>query len=158
MHSFAARVRHPFTHAGLILLIVASTAFGPSTVHAQAVADLAVSQIDSSDPVRVGNFLTYRISVANNGPSAAANVRLTDVIPASSVFVSATPGCVLNAAPPVVTCQLGNLASGTTTWRSVTVRPSQVGPISNYARASSPLTFDPVLANNVSVVPTMVNP
>ena len=167
--------RNRVVHASLALLTLATTTFAPHAAWAQGLAphtssplvdvvavqpfaDLAVMQIDSPDPVAVGNFVTYRVSVTNNGPSTSGSVRLSDVIPSTSAFVAASAGCVFTPSPPVVTCQLGNLVSGTTTWRSVTVRPWQVGPISNYARATSAVTFDPFLANNVSILPTTVNP
>jgi uncharacterized repeat protein (TIGR01451 family) len=54
-------------------------------------ADLSVTKTDSPDPVVAGSNLTYTITVTNNAAEAAANVMLTDIIPANTTFVSFTP-------------------------------------------------------------------
>jgi len=172
----ASHVPNRVMRATLVLCAVATTAFAPAAAWAeppdaaidsmpavevipvQPVADLAVSQLASGNPVQVGNLLTYRLTATNHGPSTSVSVRLTDQIPVTSTFVGASAGCFANGAPVVVTCPLGNLASGATTWRSVTVRPSHLGQILNIARVSSPVTFDPVAGNIVSVVATTVIP
>jgi uncharacterized repeat protein (TIGR01451 family) len=172
----ASHVPDRVVRAGLVVFAVATTAFAPSAAWARGpdaltpsaplvdviapkpAADLTVTQIASADPVRVGNFLTYRLKVTNNGPSTSVNARLGDQIPVTSVLVSASAGCAVGNSPTFVTCQLGNLASGASTWRSITVRPLQVGPITNWVRVSSPVTFDPVPANDVSVLTTTVTP
>jgi hypothetical protein len=43
------------------------------TVVAAGSADLAVSKVDTPDPVAIGNNLNYTIVLTNNGPAAAAN-------------------------------------------------------------------------------------
>ena len=53
-----------------------------------AFADLSVTKADSPDPVRVGNNLTYTVTVTNNGPATAQSVAVTDNLPASTTFVS----------------------------------------------------------------------
>lgn len=55
-----------------------------------ACADLALSKSDSPDPVCVGQPLTYTLTATNNGPSDAANVMLTDTMPAAPGFTSMT--------------------------------------------------------------------
>lgn len=60
----------------------------PQVVNAKA--DLAVTKVDTPDPVVVGNNITYTISFTNNGPSAASNVTVTDAVPTNTTFVSAT--------------------------------------------------------------------
>src|SRR5262249_56337472 len=64
-------------------------------------ADLALSKVDTPDPVTAGNNITYTITVTNTGPSAAQNVTLTDATPANTTFVSFT-------APPGWTPGAGN--------------------------------------------------
>src|SRR5258705_10471704 len=54
--------------------------------------------------------LTYTISVTNFGPSVASSVVVTDALPASVTFVSASGNGVNNSG--VVNWSLGNLASG----------------------------------------------
>ncbi len=64
--------------------------FSTATTTVQAVADLAVTKSDSPDPVIAGNNITYTINFANNGPSQATTVAVTDAVPANTTFVSAT--------------------------------------------------------------------
>src|SRR6185436_4404628 len=72
-------------------------------------ADLAISKTDSPDPVGIGSNLTYTVTVTNRGPESATSVTLTDLLPASVNFVSASSGC--GNLLGVVTCDLGTLAS-----------------------------------------------
>ncbi len=44
-------------------------------------ATLEISKIDLFDPVEPGGMIFYRIAVTNTGPSAAANVLVTDTLP-----------------------------------------------------------------------------
>ena len=39
----------------------------------------------------VGDVIAYTVALANIGPDAATNVRVTDLLPAGLSFVSATP-------------------------------------------------------------------
>jgi uncharacterized repeat protein (TIGR01451 family) len=52
------------------------------------VADLAITKVDTPDPVSAGTNLTYTISVSNNGPDAAASASWSDTLPAGTTFVS----------------------------------------------------------------------
>ena len=76
-------------------------------------ADISVTKIESADPVNAGAGFSYTVTVSNAGPSDAASVSLTDVLPPEVVFVSATPvqGSCLEAAG-TVTCSLGTIAAG----------------------------------------------
>jgi len=55
---------------------------------ALGIADLAVTKVDSPDPVNTGSNLTYTITVNNNGPDAAANASWSDTLPSGTSFVS----------------------------------------------------------------------
>jgi len=77
-------------------------------------ADLSVAKSDSPDPVSKGAQLTYSIVVTNNGPGSATAVQLTDSLPASVQFVSATStagSCMQTGG--TVACNLGDLSNGT---------------------------------------------
>ncbi len=50
--------------------------------------DLSVTNTDSPDPVAGGGNITYAINVANNGPTDAANVTLSDTLPPNTTLVS----------------------------------------------------------------------
>jgi uncharacterized repeat protein (TIGR01451 family) len=100
--------------------------------------------------VAVGATLTYTITVTNNGPSTATGVTLTDTLPASVSFFSASPGCGL--AGNIVTCGLGTLLNGDSAIVTITVTTTAPGAITNTATVAGNEP-DPTSANNaVSVV------
>ena len=51
-------------------------------------SDVSVTVSDSPDPVEAGHNLTYAITVANNGPTAATGVAFGDTMPSGTKFVS----------------------------------------------------------------------
>src|SRR5262249_18001970 len=98
-------------------------------------ADLQVTKSDAPDPVLVGQNVTYTVTVLNNGPAAAANVVLTDTLPAGVTFVSATGG--VTPVGGVLTFDLGTLAAGGRTAVTVVVTPTAAGTITNQASVPS---------------------
>ena len=99
-----------------------------------AAADLAVAKADSPDPVRVGEPLTYTLTVTNNGPAEATGVTLTDTLPAGVDYVSADPdqgSC--SELGGTVRCDLGSLAGGTSTTVRIVVTPTAPGTPCNTA-------------------------
>jgi len=54
------------------------------------VADLSLSASASRDPAIVGSNLTYTITVTNHGPNLATGVVVTNRLPASVQFISAS--------------------------------------------------------------------
>lgn len=87
-------------------------------------ADVSVTVSDTPDPVTAGGSLVYGLTALNAGPSNAATVVVSDVLPAEVTFVSA-PGCTYAAGTTTVSCAAGTLAPGGSASFSVTV---QVGP------------------------------
>ncbi|MGO8925643.1 MAG: immunoglobulin domain-containing protein [Limisphaerales bacterium] len=122
---------------------VTSTSYDCCTVS----TDLGVLLAGSPNPVLAGQNLTYTLTVTNLGPATAASVTLTDDLPASVTFVSASPGCV-NLGGNVV-CSVGSLASGGGTNFTVVVTPTAAGLITNTLTVASP-TADPNSANNTA--------
>jgi uncharacterized repeat protein (TIGR01451 family) len=108
-------------------------------------ADLAISQVASTNSVPVGQNLTYSLSVSNLGPQPASNVLITDTIPANVTFSSASPGCVFTNG--IVFCNVGTLNSGGSTGVTVTVTPQAVGFVTNIVSVASDAP-DVVLGNN----------
>jgi uncharacterized repeat protein (TIGR01451 family) len=64
--------------------------------------DVAVSQIDSPDPVLAGGDITYTITLSNNGPHVPISPEISGTIPANTTFqsLSLPPGW-LSKTPPV---------------------------------------------------------
>jgi uncharacterized repeat protein (TIGR01451 family) len=120
-------------------------------------ADLRVTKSDSPDPVMVGDVLTYTIEVENLGPAAATGVTVTDNLPNSTDFVSASNGCTQQGRR--VICNVGGLAAnggGASQTLTIRVRPRRADTISNRASASSVET-DPQAANSSDTETTVVN-
>lgn len=116
-------------------------------------ADLAVAQVPLFDPAVLGQPLTYTITVTNSGPEPAYSVVVTDTIPASVSFDSATAnGSYSNG---IVTWTLGTMANGAGSNVSLTVTPSTFDPITNIVTVSS-VTSDPG-PGNTSIIVTGVS-
>ncbi|MCZ6790165.1 MAG: dockerin type I domain-containing protein, partial [Chloroflexi bacterium] len=105
----------------------------------------------------VGELLTYKLTSANGATStlAATGVTLTDSLATSTVFVSASAGCVYDAVSHTVTCEVGNLAAGAFASSTIVVMPTAAGVITNTAEvAGNELDLNP--ANNTAMATTTV--
>ncbi len=118
--------------------------------------DLSVAMTDSPDPVPVGAPLTYTISVTNSGPAVANGVTVTNVLPASAGFVSATAsqGACANVGG-TVRCDLGMLGGGSNVVITLVVTPTVAGQLTNRVSLGRG-EADPYLPNNVASVVTSV--
>jgi uncharacterized repeat protein (TIGR01451 family) len=98
-------------------------------------SDLAVTSSILPDMVMVGDPLTYTATVTNGGPSAATGVILTDSLPSSVIYGSATPGQGTGCSESggTVTCALGTLDSPGTVTITIVVTPTTEGVITNTA-------------------------
>ncbi|UCG23486.1 MAG: DUF11 domain-containing protein [Chloroflexota bacterium] len=71
-------------------------------------ADVSLTKEASSEPVYAGAMLTYTLTIANAGPSDAANVVVTDTLPGNVTLIAAEssqgPACDTDGQ---VVCQLG---------------------------------------------------
>jgi uncharacterized repeat protein (TIGR01451 family) len=121
-------------------------------------ADVAITKLDTPDPVPAGDDVTYTLTVINAGPSDAVDVVVTDTVPASLTFVSAisSQGSCAQAAG-VVTCPLGVVPVGTTVTISIVITTTIDGLITDTAVVSA-TTSDPALANNTASQTTTVTP
>jgi len=124
-------------------------------------ADLAISKVDSPDPVGVGSSLTYTVQVQNLGPDPASGVVVTDELPKGVDFVSATASSGLcSRKGKKVTCALGGLNPSTINYGppptvTLTVIPRKIGTITNRASVKGDQK-DPVGANNNASATTSV--
>lgn len=101
-------------------------------------ADLAVSGVDSPDPVNVGATLTYTIQVSNQGPLTATSTVLTVALGSGLTFLSSSPAC--SQTGMTLTCPLGDMARGTTRQVVMQTRPSTTGSISSQFTVTSATT------------------
>jgi len=125
---------------------------------AALVADLSIIKAPSPPPYGTGLPVAYTLTVNNAGPASAAGVTVTDVIPAGTAFVSATPSQGSCSGTITVTCALGTIASGgTATISLVLTLPSTPGPVSNMSTVTSS-NPDTNLANNSATAMITVIP
>lgn len=120
------------------------------TTTVQAAADLSVAKVALAESVAPSEGLLYQITVANDGPSDARGVRITDTLETNVTFVSASPGCSYDAGTHQVICDLGQLAAGSSAHvlLAVTVGPVPGGTVlTNQAIVSSDVA-DPAPGNN----------
>jgi len=126
----------------------------PVTLTVLADADLAITKMDTPDPVLVSETLTYTLMVTNNGPDTATDVVVVDTLPAGVTFDHASAGC--SAVGQVVTCDVGDMADGgVANITIVVIAPSVEGTITNTATVSTSVN-DPVPGNNTATEDTTV--
>jgi uncharacterized repeat protein (TIGR01451 family) len=114
-------------------------------------ADLALAKSVSDGTPNVGRTITYTVTLSNNGPNAATDVDVTDLLPAGLSFVSDMPS-------------QGTYDSGTGVWNVGAVSTTSPQtllieatvmshlPQANTATITHADQFDPVTANNTATV------
>jgi uncharacterized protein len=135
------------------------------TVNSLSLADVAVTKVDTPDPVIAGTNLTYTITVTNNGPDAAETVSLSDTLPAGTTFVSlSSPGGWSCSTPAVggtgtLSCSIASMGVGSAVFTlTVEVSPlvAAATVISNTANVSM-LTADANSGNDSATSTTTVS-
>ena len=129
-------------------------------VVARTSADVGIVKTDSPDPVGVGQFITYRLTVTNNGPAIATNVTANDPLPATVDLISANPSigqCTNNlpTTPTTINCTLGTLPVGNSQFVDVVVQANTAGTVTNTATVTR-TEVDSVPANDSSTATTTV--
>lgn len=113
-------------------------------------ADLSLTKTADPDPVQLGDNLTYTLTAANNGPSQARGVVITDPLPAGTTFVSASPGCTETSG--TVSCTVGTVETGSAAARTITVDTPQDAPAGTLTNTASvaATTTDPATDDNTA--------
>jgi uncharacterized repeat protein (TIGR01451 family) len=96
---------------------------GAETVTAQETADLQITKVASSKTVRVGETVTYTVTLTNLGPGVATGVVFGDSLPDQLNLVESTCGAVS------AFCTVDNLPSGASSTLTIVATP-----ITNLAR------------------------
>lgn len=125
--------------------------------------DLTLALSASPSPVGHGGTLTYTIAVTSKGPDFATNLRVTDVLPAGTTFVSDNAGGGSCTGPAVgqtgtLQCTLGQLNKGDTYTVKLTVHVNAAAGSTIQDTASTVSnTQDFVKSNNTGTVTTKVD-
>ncbi|MEG4572050.1 DUF4347 domain-containing protein [Microcoleus sp. N3A4] len=108
-----------------------------------------VTQKTAPAAINAGGTLTYTITTTNNGPSAAANVVITDSLIPGLTGVTVSDGGTYNPTTGTIEFPaIANLASGTNQSRTISlVPPPTLTSITNIVSSRSD-TADPDLTNN----------
>lgn len=117
--------------------------------------DLSVDKVGSSGSQPTGRTMAYTVNVTNTGPEAATGVILTDTLPGSVTFVSASATQGTCSGTATVTCLLGTINVGNTVTVTIQVTPRQAGSITNTATAVLE-QVDSNSANNTDSVMTSI--
>lgn len=146
----------------------ATNATGNSAESAQSAAvtpiaplgtDIAIT-MTSPASINAGSFLTFTMTVTNNGPGDAAMVTLSDTLPGPFQAATTSQGVCTHTVANF-TCNFGGMLSGASAKVTVTV-VAGASSITNTASvqlrgASGNLLVDPFGANNVASSTTNIN-
>lgn len=128
-----------------------NTASAPITVQR---ADVAISKLVSTSSPTLGAPIYYLVVARNNGPNAATNLQVTDVLPALVTYASYTvtpPGSTYTSGTGL--WNIGTLASGVTTTLRINGTVSSnnndaLKTVLNTATRTGADQADPASANN----------
>jgi uncharacterized repeat protein (TIGR01451 family) len=123
--------------------------------------DLSITKSALPNPGRVGENLTYTLTVHNAGPASfAPTVALLDSLPDNVTLVSVTaPGWSCSSGSTSVFCSTSLFFNGNTRVVTIVVRPTAVGSLTNTALVQCtaiPECTDPDPSNNTASVTTEV--
>jgi len=147
----------PFPFGGHVVDTIPNSAEAScsiTVVPATATADVSIVKTGPATVIASGN-ITYTLTVRNAGPISAAAVTVTDILPAGTTYVSATPspaGSSCSGTNTVI-CSLGTMpssgAGSSATIQLVVVAPSAPGSVANTGTVVS-TTPDSNTSNNRS--------
>jgi large repetitive protein len=127
-------------------------------------ADVSIVKTGPSLPVLLGGTFSYKLEVANAGPSNANDVEVLDELPEELEFVEAKAptGVTCEELAGTVTCELGTLLPNQpvvlieVTVKAIALPPTGKKAVNTAKVASS--TNDPKTENNVSTAETEILP
>jgi len=111
--------------------------------------DVAATLSATPNPVAPNAALTYTATITSAGTQTATGVVLTDALPLGATFVSAVASQGYCSGTAVVSCALGDLASGASATVQISVLPTLTGLLSNSVSVTS-IEADVNPVNNVA--------
>jgi uncharacterized repeat protein (TIGR01451 family) len=120
-------------------------------------ADLSVSTAASPNPVFYGTNLTFTVTVANNGPTNATGIVLTNSLPAGVTNVVATTGQgTCTQMEGFVICALNDLPVGSNAVVNIKLQPVQQGSICSTSTVTGAVADFPLSNNTGSACASVV--
>ena len=111
------------------------------SITAPTSADIATNLTQNTiNSVKVGNTVTYTLTVTNNGPDNATGVQITDKLPSGLTYGSDTGGGSYN--PTTGVWNIGNLNYGQTETINITATITGTGTIKNTATLTAEDQYD----------------
>ena len=127
-------------------------------------SSVTATKTASPEPVNQGSTLTYTLIVTNSGPAVAQNVTVTDKLPAEVTYIanafSTTAGscsAATNAGVTTVTCNLGNLAVGSTAVITINVTALTISTATLSTNTATVTSSSAALTSNVPNYPFTVS-
>jgi uncharacterized repeat protein (TIGR01451 family) len=111
-------------------------------------ADLALTKTTSDPTPILGENVTFTLTLGNNGPDAATDAQVTDLLPAGLSFVSATPGLAYDPVTGVWT--VGTVDVGSPQTLVIVATVTTASPHTNTATITAADQFDPDSGNNTA--------
>jgi uncharacterized repeat protein (TIGR01451 family) len=120
-----------------------------ASVRILPLVDLVVTKTPPTQTVPDGGTASWTVTVDNDGPSTATNIRFADILPAPLRLVSATP---LQGTCTGLTCDLGTLDAGGATQVVIVASggPGLAGQTFTNVAAAAASEAELSLANNVA--------
>lgn len=113
-------------------------------------SDLSLTKTVNNATPAFGQNVTFTITLRNGGPDAATNVTVRDLLPASLVFVSATPSTGTYVSGTGV-WTVASLANGVNATLQIVARVNAFGAITNTAEVTAADQSDPDSTPNNNV-------
>lgn len=110
-------------------------------IHISPASDLAISKSANCSVVNYGDFVKWTLTVINNGPDIASDVKVEDILPEGFIFISSTHNYSDGR------FDIDNIDVGQTIKIDIISKVNVTGNHTNFANVSSPL-YDVNLTNN----------
>jgi uncharacterized repeat protein (TIGR01451 family) len=111
-------------------------------------AEVGILITGNKSSVSIGDEVIYTIKVINNGPSAATNVAIENIILTGLEIVGTTPGLSVSGSNLIAT--IASLALNETKTYVYTAKVVHSGVVSNIAKIVALDQTDPIKSNNIS--------
>jgi uncharacterized repeat protein (TIGR01451 family) len=132
----------------------ASAASLPVSIPCVTTADVSVT-MSAPASVNPGSIVTYTVTLHNGGPAAAAQVLVSDTLPAPFVSTTSSQGiCAGAIGVTTLSCNLGSMAAGATATYSVQVQLPATQTTGSFTNTATATVTD---ANGVNVDPNTAN-